>query len=162
MTIVYRSIKIKDNLPLANLIRNIFIEHKAHNHTGTIFTDRTTDNLYELFQTPRSKCWVSIIDDKIIGCCGIFPTPGLPKNCAELVKFYLLREYRGRGIGKELLNKCVSSAVTLKYEKLYLESLPEFDKAVGMYVRYGFIHLDKPIGNSGHFGCNIWMEKRIS
>ena len=162
MTTIYRSIEKKDNLHLTNLIRNIFIEHKAHYRSGTIFTDPSTDDLYELFQTPRSLCWISIIEDKIIGCCGIYPTLGLPIKCAELVKFYLLHEYRGMGIGKELLNKCVSSAVMLKYEKLYLESLPEFDKAVGMYVRYGFIHLDKPIGNSGHFGCNIWMEKRIS
>ena len=39
--------------------------------------------------------------------------------------------------------------------------MPELDIAVGMYEKMGFKHLEKPLGNSGHFGCNLWMEKEL-
>jgi len=32
---------------------------------------------------------------------------------------------------------------------------------VGMYQKLGFKNIDKPLGNSGHFGCNIWMIKEL-
>ncbi len=157
----YRFIERGDNAILAALIREVFIEYGADHHSGTILTDPTTDQLFELFQVPGSVCWLAMDMGRIAGCCGIYPTDGLPSKCAELVKFYLLKEWRGKGIGKELLQRSVNSALQLGYESLYLESLPEFDRAVGMYKKFGFEHLDGPLGNSGHFGCTIWMLKRI-
>ena len=159
--VTYRTIEKKDNAVLSVLIREVFIEHGADHHSGTILSDPTTDQLYELFQTPGSKCWLATQDDRPVGCCGIFPTEGLPANCAELVKFYLLKNWRGQGIGKELMERSINSALDLGYNALYLESLPEFEKAVGMYEKYGFEHLSGPLGNSGHFGCTIWMLKKI-
>jgi putative acetyltransferase len=47
------------------------------------------------------------------------------------------------------------------YKRLYLESLPEFSKAVSMYEKFGFERLDKPLGSSGHTTCNIWMLKEL-
>jgi len=159
MGVTFRPIRKTDNPFLAKLVKSVFVEYKAHHHEGTIFSDPTTDNLYELFQTPRSICWIASIEDEIVGCCGIYPTKELPDFCAELVKFYVLHESRGKGIGNNLLLKCQNSATELGYTQLYLESLPEFQQAVGMYKKYGFKHLDKPLGDSGHFGCTIWMEK---
>lgn len=160
--VTYRLIEQKDNSFLAKFIREVFIEHNAHHREGTIFYDQTTDNLHLLFQTNKSVCWIALVNNEIVGCCGIYPTTGLRKGYAELVKFYVGSTSRGKGIGKGLLDKCISSAIELGYHRLYLESLPEFDKAVGIYEHYGFHHLDGPLGNSGHFGCNIWMEKRIT
>ena len=96
-----------------------------------------------------------------MGGCGIYPTDGLPINYAELVKFYLLTESRGKGIGKELMKKSFISALEFGYEALYLESFPELGDAIMMYDKAGFKHIDKPLGNSGHFACNIWMVKNL-
>jgi putative acetyltransferase len=100
-------------------------------------------------------------DGEILGGCGIYPTVGLPQHYAELVKFYLLPTSRGKGIGRALMEKCFISAIALGYEHLYLESFPELDAAIGMYEKAGFKHLSRPLGNSGHFACNIWMVKSI-
>ncbi|WP_222981578.1 GNAT family N-acetyltransferase [Flagellimonas meishanensis] len=159
--ITYRPIEEKDNKTLALLIRNVFEEFGAHLHRGTIYTDPTTDNLFDLFRKEDSICWVVKKNDTIIGCCGIYPTRGLPDGCAELVKFYLAKDQRGRGIGKKILNLSIDSAKDFGYSSLYLESLPEFSNAVAMYERYGFKPLSKPLGDSGHFGCNIWMVKQL-
>ncbi|KJF44863.1 GNAT family N-acetyltransferase [Draconibacterium sediminis] len=155
-----RKVQKSDNKQLADLIRAAFIEYDAPRQ-GTVFSDPTTDNLYELFQNEKSVLWVAEKDGEILGCCGIYPTVGLPKGCAELVKFYLLAKARGKGLGTVLMEQSIESAKELDYSEIYIETLPEFDNAVGMYERAGFEQLDKPLGDSGHTGCDIWMIKKL-
>jgi putative acetyltransferase len=59
------------------------------------------------------------------------------------------------------MEKCFESARQLGYKQLYLESLPELSKAVSMYLKSGFRHITHPLGNSGHFGCDIWMIRDL-
>ena len=155
-----RKITATDNAALAQMIRIVFEEHDAPQQ-GTVYSDPATDKLYELFQTPGSILWVAEMHDTAVGCCGIYPTKGLPENYAELVKFYLAKDARGYGIGKELLLKCIHSARELGYKQLYLESLPHFSKALGMYEKQGFVRLEAPLGKSEHPGCTIWMLKDL-
>lgn len=155
-----RTIQSSDNEALAQVIRNVFEEFDAPRQ-GTVFSDPTTDHLFELFQQPGSILWVAEENQEILGCCGVYPTSGLPDNCAELVKFYLANAARGSGIGKALLQKSFHSAVDLGYKQLYLESIPVFSKAVGMYEKLGFTRLDGPLGDSGHSSCDIWMIKKL-
>jgi len=160
MNIVYRHIEAADNKAIADLIRSVFREHGIA-RPGTVYFDPTTDNLYGLFCTPGSEYWLACYGDVIIGGCGLYPTPGLPEGCAELVKLYLLPAYRGKGIGKALMEKTFSSAKELGYQQLYLESLPELGRAISLYERAGFRNIPGPLGNSGHFGCTIWMIKDL-
>jgi len=158
--VTYRNIERKDNKELADLIRTVFREFRI-DRPGTVYFDPTTDNLFELFRARGSVYWIAEENFTIAGGCGIYPTPGLPDGCAELVKFYLLSQWRGKGIGRTLMEKCFESAKEQEYKQLYLESLPELSRAVSMYVKSGFRHIPHALGNSGHFGCNIWMVKDL-
>lgn len=158
MNIVYRKVAQKDNANLAKMIRAVFEEFDAP-RTGTVFSDPTTDRLYELFQESKAVLWIAEMDSKAIGCCGIYPTEGLEEGYAELVKFYLSEKARGKGIGKELMERSLASAKEFGYQHIYIESLPVFSKAVGMYEKSGFQLLDQPLGNSGHTSCDVWMLK---
>jgi putative acetyltransferase len=156
----YRKVKESDNLLLAKIIRGVFIEHNAPKH-GTVYSDPTTDNLFELFKNPKSILWVAELDGVVIGCCGVYPTEGLPETTTELVKYYILKEARGLGIGKELMSRSVSSAKEFRFEKVYLESLDQFSKAVNIYKKLGFKRIDKFLGEPQHVTCDIWMIKEI-
>lgn len=158
--VVLRAIKEGDNALLAELIRNVFLEFGMPK-TGTVYSDPKTDKLYELFQIPGSHYWVAEEEGRVLGGCGIYPTERLPEGCVELVKFYLLPESRGRGIGKELLEKCIDSAKDSGYRQIYLESFPELGRALYMYEKAGFKHIEGPLGSSGHFACTIWMVKDL-
>jgi putative acetyltransferase len=155
-----RLIEQHDDQPLAQLIRTVFREFKI-DKPGTVYTDPTTDHLFELFQTPGSVYWVAESEGVMAGGCGIFPTPGLPDGCVELVKLYVSAEFRNKGLGLQLMEKCFESALGLGYSSIYLETLPELRKAVSMYERAGFRHINQRQGNSGHYSCNIWMMKRL-
>ena len=160
MKVTLRLVEEKDNAALAGIIRKVFEEHHAP-QKGTVYSDPTTDNLYLLFRTPRSVLWVAEMNDTTLGCCGVYPTKGLSANCAELVKFYLSKEARGKGIGKALMQRCIQSAKEFEYTQLYLESLPHFSRAVRIYEKQGFVRLDHPLGKSEHTACNIWMVKDL-
>ena len=159
--IIVRKVRREDNEALRDIIKKVFEEHDAPRQ-GTVYSDPTTNDLFSLFDEDRSVLWVALEEDEILGCCGIYPTKGLDKDCAELVKFYLLKKARGKGTGKELMLRSIESAKDLGYKKLYLESLPVFSKAVRMYEKLGFETLDKPMGSSGHGSCNIWMLKELT
>ncbi|WP_315822188.1 GNAT family N-acetyltransferase [Paraflavitalea speifideaquila] len=153
-----RTIEKADNAALAIVVRNTLAEFGA-NHPGTVYYDSSTDALYELFQTRGSIYFVALFNDRLLGGAGIFPSDGLPPGTCELVKMYLLPEARGLGLGKLLIEKALAFAREAGYEQVYLETMPELKKAVSVYEKFGFHYLDGPMGNTGHFGCDIWMLK---
>lgn len=160
MDVILRKIEKKDNKEIADLIRTVFREFHI-DKPGTVYFDPTTDDLYKLFQTPGSVYWIAEEKGKIIGGCGIFPTPDLPEGCAELVKFYLDASKRGRGIGWMLMDKSFESAREFGYTRIYLESMPELGKAISLYEKAGFRFIPAQLGSSGHFGCTIWMIREL-
>ncbi len=155
-----RPIQQEDNAALANVIRKTLEEYKA-NKPGTVYFDPTTDALYELFQVPKSVYYIAEYNNEILGGGGIYPTEGLPEGTCELVKLYLLPNARGIGLGKQLIEKCINYAQQEGYKSVYLETMPELHNALKTYERLGFEYLKGPIGNSGHFGCDLWMLKKL-
>ena len=155
-----RLITPKDNVALAAVIRAALTEFGA-NKPGTVYFDPTTDQLFQLFETPGSIYYVAEKDNQILGGCGIFPTAGLPDKTCELVKLYLAPNARGTGLGKALILKAMAWAKEAGYEQVYLESMPELSNAVTMYEKLGYNRLPKALGNSGHDGCSIWMLKAL-
>jgi len=155
-TLQVRTIQPDDNTNLASIVRNALAEFGA-NKPGTVYYDKTTDNLFELFQTPGSIYYVAIVEGKVVGGAGISPSNGLPEGTCELVKMYLSPNARGMGFGKLLIDQCLQFAVKSGYRKVYIETMPELKKAVGIYEKYGFKRLEGPLGNTGHFGCDVWM-----
>lgn len=156
MAVTIRKIEAADNKATAEMIRTILREFKI-DKPGTVYTDPTTDDLSALFEQPGSAYWIAEEDGEIIGGCGIYPTAGLPDGCAELVKLYTSAASRGKGIGKLLMEKSIESAQHFGYNEVYLESFPELTTAIYMYEKAGFRKLSAPLGNSGHFACNVWM-----
>lgn len=156
-----RTIVREDNPFLAHIIRSTLKEFGA-NHPGTVYFDEATDHLYESFSTmPRSVYYVAEFRNEIVGGGGIYPSPGLPGDTCELVKMYLLPQARGMGLGRQLILKCIDFAREAGYKNIYIETMPELKQALRIYEKSGFRFLDHPLGNTGHFGCELWMLKEL-
>jgi putative acetyltransferase len=160
-SVTIRTIRPEDNAALARIIRDTLAEFGA-NHPGTVYYDATTDHLFEVFDaTPNSKYFIAEKDGKIVGGAGIYPTDALPEATCELVKMYLKPGARGVGLGRALIERCLNIAKELGYKQVYLESMPELQKALSVYEKFGFEYLKAPMGNSGHTGCELWMLKKL-
>jgi putative acetyltransferase len=153
-------IKPEHNPALAKIVKDTLAEFGA-NHPGTVYFDESTDHLYEVFRVPRSVYYVAVFNEKILGCAGIFPSAGLPADTCELVKMYLLPEARGFGLGRLLIEKCLGFTRSSGYKNVYLETMTELKKALDVYAKFGFQYLDKQMGNTGHYGCSLWMLLKL-
>lgn len=160
-SIVIRELRREDNPQLAKIIRSVLAEFKA-NKPGTVYYDPTTDDLFRLFQVPGAVYYVVEIDGELAGGSGVYPTAALPYGYCELVKLYLTSQTRGKGIGKALIEKCVEAAKSFGYTHMYLETMPELRNAIGLYEKLGFTYLPGTLGQSGHFGCDLWMVKKLN
>lgn len=158
--LLIRNIQPSDNPFLARIVKDTLAEFGA-NHPGTVYYDPTTDALYELFQKKGAAYFVAELNGEVVGGGGIYPTEGLPGDTCELVKMYLLPHARGTGLGRTLIEKCITAAKELGYKKIYLESMPELKQALKVYARFGFEYLKGPMGNSGHTGCSLWMLRSL-
>ena len=158
--ITIRTIQPSDNPFIAKVIRDTLAEFGA-NHPGTVYYDETTDHLSDLFSVKGSTYFIAEEDGVILGGVGIYPTEGLPEDTCELVKMYLVPSARNKGLGGLLINKSLEYAKEAGYKQVYLESMPELQKALSVYEKFGFEYLTGPMGNSGHFGCSRWMLKKL-
>jgi putative acetyltransferase len=158
--ITIRKIEFLDNKEVADVVRTSLAEFGL-DKPGTVYFDDTTDHLYELFQHPGSFYFVAEQEGKIVGGAGIYPSDGLAQGTCELVKMYLRPAARGKGLGGMLIDKCLEIAKGFGYIHVYLETMPELKKAVSVYQKFGFEHLDGPLGNTGHYFCDVWMLKEL-
>lgn len=71
----------------------------------------------------------------IIGSVGLYPLDG---STCELRKMYLHRSFRGRGLGKRLLEHALKRATELGFSRVTLETASVLREAVALYTRYGF------------------------
>ena len=74
---------------------------------------------------------------------------------------YLLLEARGHGLGRRLMHDCLEAALEAGYQRCYLETLEHMADARRLYQLNGFARLDKPMGDTGHCGCNGWYIKDL-
>lgn len=155
-----REIQKEDNPQIAAVIRDVFVSDD-YPKTGTAFADRQLDFMFETYDKPRSAYFVIEINGKIVGGAGVSQLDNSTENICELQKMYFLQEARGKGIGNQMIQKCLEKATELGYEKCYLETLPEMLAAQHLYKKAGFEYLCEPMGSTGHTTCPVWMIKTL-
>jgi putative acetyltransferase len=71
----------------------------------------------------------------IIGAYGLYR---IDERTCELRKMYLRREFRGRGLGRHLLEDALANARKLGFKKVVLETASVLKEAIALYQSYGF------------------------
>ena len=69
----------------------------------------------------------------------------------------VLPDYRGRGLGVQVVNEAEKWALDIGYKQIIVDSRLE---AVGFYEKLGYAHTDDSVIKSGNFEC-IRMNKLI-
>lgn len=157
---IIREIQQKDNAELALVVRNVILEMGAPT-VGTAYEDKATDQLFETYQKQRAAYFVLEHNNKVVGGGGIAQLDNFEGNVCELQKMYFLPEARGKGLGSKLISICLEKAKEFGFESCYLETLPYMKDAVKLYKKNGFENLDKPMGNTCHYSCDVWMIKNL-
>ena len=147
-------------MKIATVIRNVFEELDAPK-VGTAYADPHLNTLFEVYQDDTEIYFVVEMNGTILGGCGIGNLVEAEFKICELQKMYLAKEARGKGIAKELMQKCLAFAKQVGYDKCYIETLPFMKDAQKLYVKSGFTFIDGPMGATGHNACDVFMIKDL-
>ena len=73
--------------------------------------------------------------NNLIGTVGLF---SLDKGTCELRKMYLLKDFRGKGLGKFMLTFTIQAAKERQYKRIVLETISPLKEAISLYKQAGF------------------------
>jgi putative acetyltransferase len=169
-----RPMKSGDRDDVATLIRTVMPEFGAKG-PGYAINDPEVDDMFAAYREPRCGYFVVTRDGKrdgkrgakgdkgdvVVGGGGYAPLVGADTATCELRKMYFYPEVRGLGIGQDVLALCLEGARRAKFERMYLETLTNMDQARALYERNGFVRLERPLGSTGHFGCNAFYVRDL-
>ena len=81
-----------------------------------------------------------------------------PDIC-EMKRLYMRERWRGRGIGRQLVEGCLSFAREAGYAKMVLDTELRLETAIRMYWKFGFVEIFKFYEIS--IEDMIYMEKEL-
>ena len=100
--------------------------------------------------------FMAVDGDTAVGCCAlIFLRPGV----YEAAKMTVAESYRGRGLGRRLLEYTIAQASALGAASLYLETNDSLLDAIHLYEALGFRHLPpERVTPSPYARANVFMD----
>lgn len=155
-----REIQPGDNAQIAKTIRSILIEFGVPK-VGTAYADKVLDTMYQHYNITNAAYYVIEKNNEIYGGAGIRQLDNFKGNVCELQKMYFLPEARGIGLGKKMMYLCLQKAKEFGFKQCYLETMPYMDDARKLYRKAGFKDLSEPMGDTGHYSCQLWMLKDL-
>ena len=96
-------------------------------------------------------------DGEAIGCCALM---ALPDGGFEVAKMAVAEPYKGRGLGRALMEACVERAKAAGAPRLYLETNSVLAPALSLYRSFGFKQIAPP-QPSPYARADVIMELRF-
>ena len=155
-----RVVAPEDNKSLAKVLREVLIEMDVPK-IGTAYADKELDQMFESYSGDSSIYYVIESNGSLLGGAGIAPLKNGDQDVCELQKMYFAPEARGGGNGYKMIQKCLEFARQKGFNACYIETMPNMLAAQKLYKKMGFHYIDKPMGNTGHCSCPIWMLKTL-
>ena len=155
-----RLIAPADDEHVERVIRSVMTEFGAIG-CGFAIEDAEVGAMHAAYQEPRTAFFVAELRGAIVGGAGIAPLQGGDPDTCELRKMYLLPDARGLGVGRSLLDRCLSAAREKGFRTCYLETLQSMAAARKLYEAFGFERIDAPLGETGHGGCDTWYARGL-
>jgi len=109
---------------------------------------------------PGGQIFVAAADSQVIGCFALLPTrPGV----LRLIRMTVHETYRGRGVGRKLLEHAIAIARASRADKLVLETSGKLESAVHLYESAGFHRIAPDAGGQSPLSrADIFMEMPLS
>lgn len=156
---VMRPLRSTDAAAVAAIIREVMPEFGADG-PGFAIHDAEVGAMHSAYARAGAAYFVIEVEGQVLGGGGIAPLDGEAGVC-ELRKMYFRPGLRGLGAGTALIARCLHAARRFGYAQCYLETLSGMDAAQALYERAGFQRLEKPMGATGHFGCNRFYLRAL-
>ena len=122
-------------------IRELFKEYARSLGFYLDFQDfkKEFDELPGEYAPPDGCLLLASYDTKIAGCVALRK---MDENICEMKRLYVRKEFRGKGIGKELSVAIIDKAREIGYKYMRLDTVPAMKEAIALYQSLGFKEID--------------------
>lgn len=101
--------------------------------------DRELKNLPGAYAPPDGRLLLATEDDQLAGCIALRKLGG---SVCEMKRLFVRPAYRGKRLGKVLVESIIDEARKLGYTTMRLDTLPgRMDKAIALYQSIGFVEI---------------------
>jgi ribosomal protein S18 acetylase RimI-like enzyme len=127
-------------------IKQLFLEYINSLKVDLTFQDLETElkTLPGKYAPPNGVLILALINGKEAGCVALRK---ISDNVCEMKRLYVRDEFRGLGIGKNLVSKVIKEAKGLNYQYIRLDTLPTMKNAQSLYEMFGFYDIEPYIYN---------------
>lgn len=149
----------KDNAAIASIVKRS-LKDLGFAGPGTAAADPSVHYLSS-FNSERQCYLVAEKEGRVMGGAGVVAMKGESKQVCELVRMFLHPDARSSGLAQLLIDEVLRRAKDYGYSLCYLETTDKMKAAQALYRKNGFQYVSKRRGNTGHFACDVLMEKKL-
>src|SRR6185436_10996176 len=119
-------------------------------------------NLPGDYAAPEGRLLLAYEDIQLAGCVALRRSD---QEVCEMKRLFLREEFRGRGLGRQLIEAIIQEAKEIGYERVRLDTLPpKMNDAIALYRSYGFKqtapYYDNPVAGAIFMELDLREERR--
>lgn len=115
----------------------LFLEYAKELNIDLCFQnfDRELKEISVLYNVPSGILFLLKCKNEFIGCVGLRK---INDEISEMKRMFIKKEFRGKGLSKNLINNLIAHAKQMNYKTIRLDTLPQMKEAVNLYTLIGF------------------------
>jgi len=124
-----------------NEVRRLFREYAESLGVDLCFQgfEEELAGLPGTYGPPGGSLLIAEEDRAIVGCVALRK---LGSSICEMKRLYVKPQFRGRGLGKALVERIIEEGTELGYTKMRLDTLDRLKEAMAVYEAFGFRRIE--------------------
>jgi len=125
-------------------VRQLFVDYQADLGVDLCFQGFADelDRLPGDYAEPGGELLLALVDGAPAGCCAFRPLPNTDHlNACEMKRLFVRRAFRGFGLGRLLVDHCMTLANLAGYTTMLLDTLSDMEAARALYQEAGFVEV---------------------
>ncbi len=142
--------------------RQLFREYQSWLQIDLCFQnfEKELAGLPGAYTPPAGRLLLAYEDTQLSGCVAL---RRLDDAICEMKRLFLREQFRGQGLGRQLIEAIIREAKQVGYQRLRLDTLPpKMDDAIALYRSYGFNEIapyyDNPVPGAMFMELDLRQE----
>jgi ribosomal protein S18 acetylase RimI-like enzyme len=107
---------------------------------------------------PTGRLYIATENDGVAGCIALRE---LEDGICEMKRLYVRPLFRGKGLGRKLVDRVIEDARAIGYDRMRLDTLPgKMDQAIAMYDSLGFKEIERYYDNPHETAAFMELDLR--